>query len=158
MNQGLRKQLELAGIVIIVIIALVVVTRIGRPTPSTTVSPSNVAPSQVSTPLASDSSGNSQTYNDGSYTAGGTYRSPGGNESIEVSVTLKDGSVVSTKATSKATGREGEEYQQKFISSYATLVVGKSLDSINLSRVSGSSLTSQGFNSALTQIKAQAKS
>jgi hypothetical protein len=37
------------------------------------------------------------------------------------------------------------------------LVVGKSVDEVSLSRVAGSSLTSLGFNNALTQIKEDAK-
>lgn len=99
----------------------------------------------------------SATYKDGTYTATGSYSSPGGTEKIGVTVTLKDGVVTSSSLdTSKATG-DAAEYQDQFASGYKKLVVGKNIDSISLSRVSGSSLTSNGFNDALDAIKQQAK-
>lgn len=99
----------------------------------------------------------STTYKDGTYTATGSYSSPGGTEKIGVTVTLKDGVVTSSSLdTSKATG-DAAEYQDQFASGYKKLVVGKNIDSISLSRVSGSSLTSNGFNDALDAIKQQAK-
>lgn len=99
----------------------------------------------------------SATYKDGTYTATGAYSSPGGTEKIGVTVTLKDGVVTSSSLdTSKATG-DAAEYQDQFASGYKKLVVGKKIDSISLSRVSGSSLTSNGFNDALDTIKQQAK-
>lgn len=156
MNQTKTKQLALTAVVVIVIIALAVVAVANRnassPAASSTVSTTS------STSDSATTTGNNQTYNDGNYTATGTYRSPGGSESIEVTVTLKDGNIVATSAVSKANESEGLEYQSQFIAGYKGLVVGKSIDSVSLSRVSGSSLTSQGFNNALTKIKAQAKS
>lgn len=99
----------------------------------------------------------SATYKDGTYTATGSYSSPGGTEKIGVTVTLKDGVVTSSSLdTSKATG-DAAEYQDQFASGYKKLVIGKNIDSISLSRVSGSSLTSNGFNDALDAIKQQAK-
>ena len=47
--------------------------------------------------------------------------------------------------------------EQQFIDGYKSLVVGKDISSISLNRVSGSSLTSQGFNSAIQKIKSQAQ-
>ncbi|MHD0330680.1 hypothetical protein ACY18M_17150, partial [Proteus mirabilis] len=56
-------------------------------------------------------------------------------------------------------GQRGEsrEYQAKFASGFKTLVVGKKIDEVSLSRVAGSSLTSGGFNAALADIESQAK-
>ena len=73
-------------------------------------------------------------------------------------MTLKDGAVTETSATSGAIDDEGKEYQSDFIAGYKQQVVGKKVDTISLSRVSGSSLTSQGFNNALKQIETQAQS
>jgi hypothetical protein len=51
---------------------------------------------------------------------------------------------------------ETVHYQGLFIANYKQYVIGKSIDSLNLSEVSGSSLTSSGFNAAVAEIKAQA--
>ncbi len=98
------------------------------------------------------------SYKDGTYTAKGSYVSPGGNESVTVSLTLKDGVVTASTVEEGAGDPEALEYQHDFIGGYKTFVNGKDIDNIHVSRVSGSSLTSIGFNDALTQIKDQAKS
>ena len=72
-------------------------------------------------------------------------------------MTLKNGVITDTSATKGATDPEAEEYQNRFIKNYKNLVVGKSISNLSLSRVSGSSLTSIGFNDAIDQIKSQAK-
>ena len=114
------------------------------------------------TPAASDtnttaSSKKSGSYKDGEYTAEGSYMTPGGQEKVGVTVTLKDDVVTETTLQQHANNEDTENYQSQFASAYKEKVVGKTLDSIKLSRVSGSSLTSQGFNDALETIKNQAK-
>ncbi len=99
----------------------------------------------------------SATLKDGTYQATGSYTSPGGNEQITVNVTLKDGVVTDTSATSGANDPTAKQYQAEFIAGYKDQVVGKKISSIKLSRVSGSSLTSQGFNNALQEIQRQAQ-
>ncbi|MGB4758809.1 MAG: hypothetical protein WBP26_02015 [Candidatus Saccharimonadales bacterium] len=98
----------------------------------------------------------SSTYQDGTYSASGTYSTPGGQESVIVSVTLKDNVVTATSATGSGKDRDSRQYQSRFINGYKTLVVGKKISDIQLSQVSGSSLTSSGFNKALDQIEQQA--
>lgn len=104
---------------------------------------------------ATASSGN---YKDGTYSATGTYQTPGGSESIKVTVTLASGVVTSADVTQNASGGEAEEYQSKFVSGYKSQVVGKKISEISLSRVAGSSLTPIGFNAALQTIKSDAQS
>lgn len=104
---------------------------------------------------ASQASG--ATFKDGAYKATGSYTSPGGNEQITVNITLKDGVVTDTSATSGANDPTAKQFQGEFIANYKDQVVGKKISVIKLSHVSGSSLTSQGFNSALEQIQQQAK-
>jgi hypothetical protein len=65
--------------------------------------------------------------------------------------------VTDTSAISGANDSDARDFQSQFIGGYKKLVVGKKIDSIRLSHVSGSSLTSQGFNDAIGQIKSQAK-
>lgn len=97
------------------------------------------------------------TYKDGTYNATGSYSSPGGRESIELNVTIKDGIITSTSLVADATDGDAKDYQAEFASAYKDLVVGKNIDRVSLSRVAGSSLTSNGFNTALDQIKTDAK-
>ncbi|WP_067202897.1 FMN-binding protein [Microbacterium sp. XT11] len=103
-------------------------------------------------------SGSSGTYEDGTYTADGSYQTPETIESISVTLTIADGVVTDVEVTGDPQARETEEYQAKFIGGITDEVVGKSLDEINVSRVAGSSLTSGGFNEALASIKEQAAS
>jgi uncharacterized protein with FMN-binding domain len=121
---------------------------------STTPSSTQSSIAVTATPSPSSAS----VYKNGSYTSTGAYTSPGGQQQIQVSVTLQNDKVTAASVVSKASDDESEEYQGKFASGFKALVIGKNIDDISLSRVSGSSLTSHGFNAALTTIKAQAKS
>lgn len=105
---------------------------------------------------ASDSNQVANEYMDGTYTATGTYQSPGGQEEIELTVTLMDGAITSTEAKTQAASGTSRQYQQEFIRNYEDLVVGKSINEVELDRVAGSSLTSNGFNDALDEIKQEA--
>jgi uncharacterized protein with FMN-binding domain len=111
--------------------------------------------SKTSTASPAASSSNA-TYKDGSYTASGSYLSPGGQETLTVHITLKSDTVTATSIDQTPVTQESEEYQADFKQNYTKLVVGKKINTIQLSRVSGSSLTSQGFNDALKQIETQA--
>jgi len=114
--------------------------------------------SQTSTPSEdTTSSDDVSMYKDGTYSARGSYSSPGGLQSIELTVTIENGVIMSTTLDPKATDGDAEEYQADFASAYKGFVVGKNVDEVSLSRVAGSSLTSNGFNKALDQIKTDAK-
>ncbi len=143
-------------IVIMVIVGGVVVTKKSESNTSSSESVTTTMNSNDESSASTNQATNS-TYKDGTYTASGSYSSPGGQESISVKVTLQDGTVTETSATAGATDKDAEEYQEKFINNYQQLVVGKKIDGIRLSRVAGSSLTSTGFNNALEQIKEQAQ-
>ena len=98
-----------------------------------------------------------QRYRNGTYHATGTYASPGGEESIGVDITLKEGVVTDVVVVAHATLPASQNYQQKFVEGARAVVVGKKIDALNLSVVSGSSLTPVGFMDALAKIKVQAK-
>jgi uncharacterized protein with FMN-binding domain len=97
-------------------------------------------------------------YADGTYTEDGDYQSPGGQESITVTVTIEDDVVTAVEVAPHATSGNAKQYQSQFASGIAAEVVGKDIDSLAVSRVAGSSLTSDGFNAALEKIKADAGS
>ena len=95
-------------------------------------------------------------YTDGTYGATGEYQSPAGAESIDVELTLTDDVVTEVAVTGNATGGNAERYQTQFAEGIAGVVVGVNLDELSVDKVAGSSLTSDGFNDALDQIKADA--
>jgi len=73
-----------------------------------------------------------------------------------VKITLKNDLVTDVAITELATDGTSRMYQDAFVGGYKTFVVGKNIASVSLSRVSGASLTSRGFNDALNAIKAKA--
>jgi uncharacterized protein with FMN-binding domain len=96
------------------------------------------------------------TYTDGTYDATAEYQSPNGTESIDVELTLADGSVTAVTVTGNGTSPDSKRYQGEFADGISDEVVGKSIDSLDVDKVGGSSLTSGGFNDAVEQIKAEA--
>lgn len=149
-----QQKLRIIGVIAIGLIAIggtataVVLNKQTDTTPSsttTTSSPNNTTPSTSGT-----------AYKNGSFSANGNYRTPGGTETISVSVTLKDDVITSVSVTGNGRG-DSAEYQSMFKSGVSSLTVGKDIDDVKLSRVSGSSLTSTGFNSALDTIKTEAR-
>jgi hypothetical protein len=96
-------------------------------------------------------------YRDGTYSLTVSYSSPGGEDQIAVSLTLKNDIVTNVSVTPLAGDRTSERYQSRFISNYKQFVIGKNIATLFLSNVSGSSLTTKAFNNALAQIKVKAK-
>jgi uncharacterized protein with FMN-binding domain len=96
-------------------------------------------------------------YKNGTYTATGSYGSPSGEEQIAVTVTIANDVITNSSVTPMAYGGTSLRYQNAFISGYKQYVIGQNIAGINLTYVSGASLTPAGFNDALTQIKVQAK-
>jgi len=95
-------------------------------------------------------------YKDGTYTADGSYQAPSGRESITVTLTLASDKVTAVKIGTHATDPNARQYQAMFASGISSVVVGKDIDSLGVTRVAGSSLTSGGFRVALAAIEKQA--
>lgn len=95
-------------------------------------------------------------FKDGTYEATGEYNTPGGEEAIDVKITLEDNAVAEVSVVSRAISREATDYQHQFISAYEEKVLGKKVDEVSLSRVAGSSLTPIGFNRAIEKIRSEA--
>lgn len=96
------------------------------------------------------------SYTDGTYSATGSYQTPGGEESIGVTVTLESGSVTDVQTEPMPSNPTTELYQGKFSSGIKEQIVGARIDELSVDKVSGSSLTSGGFSSAIEQIKSEA--
>lgn len=123
-------------------------TAVAEPEPTST--PTTV---ETSTPTADATA---STYADGTYSASGSYQSPHGTESVDVTITLDDDVITAVTVVGNGDNPESREYQGEFIDGIAAIVVGQDIDSISVSRVAGSSLTSGGFNAAVEAIKAEA--
>lgn len=100
---------------------------------------------------------NNSTYKDGTYSAVGAYASPAGGEQVDVSLTLKNDIITDATFTGEAKFGKSQMMQNNFAAGYKTLVVGKSIDSLSLGVVNGSSLTPHGFMDAVEKIKVEAK-
>lgn len=97
-------------------------------------------------------------YKNGVHTAAVTYLTPIKAEyKLEVSLTLAN-DVVTDAQIIYSQGAEKDPNAQRFEAAYRTEVIGKDIDTLNLSRVGGASLTTAAFNNALMNIKTDAKS
>jgi uncharacterized protein with FMN-binding domain len=122
-----------------------------------------VSLSSTSTPESTPDSAATQTpspsapaYADGTYTADGSYQAPSGIEAISVRITLVDDVVTEAVATPAATDPQARVFQRNFSAGISAEAVGRDIADLSVSRVSGSSLTSLGFNAAVEQIRAEA--
>lgn len=106
---------------------------------------------------ANETTETTNTYQDGTYSVVGEYQSPGGSESIDVTLTLQDGIITDANVISNAERPTSVKMQGQFISGYQAEVIGKNIDDVQLDVVSGSSLTPKGFNDAVEKIKQQAQ-
>lgn len=117
---------------------------------SVTITPASSTTASVTTASVS-------TYNDGTYTANASYNTPGGPQDLGVSITLKSDVITEVTITEGAKDAVSQKFQDQFAAGYKVLVVGKNIDDVQLTKVSGSSLTPGGFNDALNAIKVQAE-
>ena len=99
----------------------------------------------------------SGTYADGQYSGSGSYIPPSGKaEQVDVDVTLADGVVTALTVETSGISPQSARYQQEFKDNIQDQVVGRNIDELDVRKVAGSSLTSQGFNQALDRIRSEA--
>ncbi len=164
MNTGTKI---LAGVVIIVVIGFLVYWFERTPaeetpieTPNTTETNNNGTLNGTvnSTTSAATSTNTTSTgkYKNGTYSATGSYVSPGGKQNMSVSLTINNDKVTKVTLTEGAIDATSKSFQNRFIGGVQTLVVGTSLDQVKVGVVSGSSLSAGGFMDALAKIKVQA--
>ena len=95
----------------------------------------------------------SSKYKDGEYKVEGVY---GGSKSIIVQLKLVGDIIRDVEVTPNTTVKMSLGLQKKFAEAVPDVVVGKSIDSVHLDKLAGSSKTTQGFNDAIEKIKAEA--
>jgi len=82
-----------------------------------------------------------------------SYTSPGGPETITVSLAVTDGAIASASALPGATHAVSTKWQSSFAESISEAVVGKSIDDIaGLDAIGGASLTTGGFKEAVAAL------
>jgi hypothetical protein len=138
-------------------------TATAAPTAAPTTAPKAAAPTQpssapttapVSTPSPTPSPTTaSSTYADGNYSATGTYNSPGGKEILRVTLDLKNDDITDLAVTSVQINSTAVPYETAFEGGIQSVAVGKDISTLNIGPVAGSSLSSIGFNRAITTIK-----
>lgn len=96
------------------------------------------------------------SYRDGSYRADGSYLSPAGDESIIVVLQLENDRVTGVEIGLYPTSATSSTYQDMFANGIGDLIVGQDIDTLDVTVVAGSSLTSTGFRDAVATIRAEA--
>lgn len=124
---------------------------------SSSAAASSAESSATSSAAPTTSAAAASTYKDGTYTATGSYQSPGGTESVTITLTIADDTITDASGEGAATRPPSSQYQGEFLDNFAGQIVGKNIDEVSLSKVAGSSLTSGGFNQALQTIKTDAR-
>lgn len=116
------------------------------------------ASSDAAAPSAASSSsgGSAAALKDGTYSAIGDYQSPGGASAVSVTVTLQHGSITAVQVKPAAHNPTARQYEAQFASGISGVAVGKPIEGLQVGAVSGSSLTSQGFEKALAAIRSKA--
>lgn len=159
LSTPVRHGSALAGIAGTLLLAGCAAEASSAETTKDTTPPQSTATATPSATSGSSSStgGSGAVYKDGTYTADGSYQTPETVEKISVSITVHDDAVTAVEVTGDPQAAETKHYQGQFIGGISAQVVGKKLDDISVSRVSGSSLTSKGFTQALDEIRTEAK-
>src|SRR3990170_1746096 len=88
--------------------------------------------------------------------AGASDTSSDSTESSDSSTSESTTIVTAVTVTSNATNPNSVRFQGEFVDGIAAEVVGVDIDELSVDKVAGSSLTSDGFNDAIEQIKAEA--
>lgn len=134
-------------------------TPVTEPAPATTntaakpTTPTQPAPAKpVETPAVA------YDYKNGTYSSKITYNVPDHKTyTMDVSLTIENDKVTASNIV-YSSNANSDGNTKKFNGAYSSQVIGKDIDSINLSRVGGASLTTNAFNNAVSAVKANAKS
>ncbi|MCC3299934.1 FMN-binding protein [Arthrobacter sp. zg-Y895] len=120
---------------------------------------SSPASSPESSAASSDAAAGSGSYADGEYSGTGSYIPPSGtSEDVDVTLRLEGGVVTELEVETSQKNPTSKQYQREFTAGVKEQVVGRNLDELDVDKVAGSSLTSEGFNRALDAIRSEAAS
>lgn len=143
------------AVIVLLTMGILVVSPLSKDNPEST---QTTTVSANEAPVAPTALVSQEEFKDGVYTATGHYESPGGPEEIGVSVTIENNVITEASVEVMAERPISVEKQTDFSENFQPFVVGKPISEVTLTKVSGASLTPQGFNDAVEQIKQQASS
>ena len=123
---------------------------------ATTLAACSATPAASTTDDTSSSDTSTPKYKDGLYVSTQDYQSPNGTETIDVTITLSKDIIIAVDVVGHGTSPDSKLHQKQFRDGIAGVVVGKDIDDIDVHKVGGSSLTSEGFNEAVEIVKADA--
>lgn len=147
----------IAVVVVILVLAGVLVVS-NRPDSSSSPTTPTTATQDSGSGAMVEAGDQIEAYNPGTYTSTGTYTSPGGPEEIDVTLTIDaTGRVEDSQVVVLAENPASIRWQTEFRDFHQDQVLGADIDSLQVEKVAGSSLTPKGFNNALEDIKAQAR-
>lgn len=90
------------------------------------------------------------------YLAEGKYRSPAGEETIQVSLDLKNDKISDVGVSSNTKAEISKKFQGLFLEGVKKEIIGKSITEVGtFDKVNGSSLTGAGFNQAMATLKSE---
>jgi uncharacterized protein with FMN-binding domain len=100
----------------------------------------------------------SGTYKNGTYTAAGSYKSPAGSEEVSVTLTVQNDMISAVSVSGGSPNETSQRFIKALTSGVDAAIVGKNISEVQPTVISGASLTSKGFYTAVEAIKAQARS
>lgn len=160
-KKGLNTSLMVVLLVVVVIAGLVGYQMINKKQTEEVIVETPVVPeptnTETTTGIVESGTDNADlaTYKNGTYAVIGEYKSPAGPEEIGVTIVLENAVIKDVTVEAKATNPVSVKRQEAFVGEYKAQVIGKNIDEVQLDKVGGSSLTSQGFNDALEKVKMQ---
>ena len=93
-------------------------------------------------------------YKNGTYRTQASYRTPGGQYQIDITLSVSDDKITNTIVSFNAGA--SDSYSKAFSRAYQSSVAGENLGTVHPSRIGGASLTTRAFNSTLDTIRSQA--
>lgn len=157
-----RQKQVIATLAVLIVIVVIVAGAVYASSSKQEEATTNAATSTTATENVDQSAKNATQantrYADGNYDASSRYSTPGGTDTMDISVTLQNGSVIAVGASTSPQDAESKEYDNNFLDEFKTFVIGKNIEDVQLSRIAGASLTTGGFMDALESVADQARS
>ena len=161
MNETIKKKIKSGMVLLIILLMVASIVLAGCSTKkSSTTSKDNSHSTNMD--MATDKTKNAMDQNhdtmmkllpDGVYETQKTYRYHAGTETVDISITVKDGVVTEASLVGINPNPVSRRYQQAVNDALPDLVIGKHLSEINLPRqISGSSLTTAALDDYLTSL------
>jgi hypothetical protein len=131
-------------------------TSLSSQTATSTVPTSTMPATITSTPpIAQPTVGS--VYKNGSYSATSSYRVPGGQNSLTITLTVDSDKISVVKTSNTVDGYVSQSYVDSFDASISSAVVGTTLTDAYVGRVGGATLTTGAFDNTLDTIIHDAK-